>query len=48
MQKVSTNSRLEAIYITGQGKGFCWQRIPNSNSVRKETVDVGPCSMWKQ
>ena len=26
-QKVSINSRLKAIWIIGQRKAFCWQRI---------------------
>ena len=39
-KKVSINSRLKAIYIIGQRKAFCGQRIPESSSVRKGTVDI--------
>ena len=37
---MSVNSRLKAIYVTGQGKAFYGQRIPESSCVRKETVDI--------
>ena len=40
MKKVSINSRLKAIYIIGQRKAFCGQRIPESSCARKETVDI--------
>ena len=40
MKKVCTNSRLKAIYIIGQRKAFCGQRIPESCCARKETVDI--------
>ena len=39
-KKVSINSRLKAIYIIGQRKAFCGQRIPESSCARKETVDL--------
>ena len=39
-EKVSNNSRLKPIYITGQRKPFCGQRFPNSSFTRKETVDI--------
>ena len=39
-KKVSINSRLKAIYIIGQRKAFCGQRIPESSCARKETVDI--------
>ena len=39
-KKVSINSRLKAIYIIGQRKAFCGQRIPDSSCRRKETVDI--------
>ena len=39
-KKVSINSRLKAIYIIGQRKAFCGQRIPEPSCVRKETVDT--------
>ena len=34
------NSRLKATKIIGQRKAFYRQRIPESNCVRKETVDI--------
>ena len=34
------NFRLKAIYIIGQRKAFCGQRIPESSCVRKGTVDI--------
>ena len=37
---MSVNSRLKATKITGQRKAFYRQRIPESNCVRKETVDI--------
>ena len=37
---VPINSRLKAIYIIGQKKAFCGQRIPESSCTRKETVDI--------
>ena len=37
---MSINSRLKAIYILGQRKALCGQRIPESSSARKETVDI--------
>ena len=39
-KKVSINSRLKAIYIIGQRKAFCGQRIPESSCAWKETVDI--------
>ena len=39
-QKMSVNSRLEAIQIIGQRKAFYRQRIPESSCARKETVDI--------
>ena len=39
-KKVSIKSRLKAIYIIGQRKAFCWQKIPESSCTRKETVDI--------
>ena len=38
---MSLNSRLKATKIKGQRKAFCRQRIPESDSARKETVDIG-------
>ena len=32
--------RIKAIYITGQRKAFCGQRIPESGCTRKETVEI--------
>ena len=37
---MSVNSRLKATKIIGQRKAFYNQRIPESSSVRKETVDI--------
>ena len=37
---MSVNSRLKAIYIIGQRKGFYRQSIPESSWTRKETVDI--------
>ena len=37
---MSVNSRVIATKIIGQGKTFYWQRISQSSSVRKETVDI--------
>ena len=37
---MSVNSRLKAIYITGQRKAFYRQRIPECSCVRKETVNI--------
>ena len=37
---MSINSRLKGIYIIGQGKANCRQRIPESSCTRKETVDI--------
>ena len=34
------NSRLRAIYIIDQRKAFYGQRIPESRSTKKETVDI--------
>ena len=34
------NSRLKVIYIIGQRKAFCGQRIPDSSCAKKETVDI--------
>ena len=39
-KKVSITSRLKAIYIIGQRKAFCVQRIPESSCARKETVNI--------
>ena len=39
-KKVPINSRLKIIYIIGQWKAFCGQRIPESSCARKETVDI--------
>ena len=39
-KKVPINSRLKAIYIIGQRKAFCGQRIPESSCARKGTVDI--------
>ena len=39
-KKVFVNSRLKAIYIIGQRKTFCGQRIPESSCVKKETADI--------
>ena len=39
-KKLSINSRLKVIYIIGQRKAFCRQRIPESGCERKETVDI--------
>ena len=39
-QKVSIGSRIKAIQIMGQNKGFCMQRIPESGCVGKRTVDI--------
>ena len=39
-KKVSINSRLKAIYIIGQRKAFCGQRISESSCTRKEIVDI--------
>ena len=38
--KVFISSRLTAIYIIGQRKGFCRQIIPEPSCVRKGTVDI--------
>ena len=38
--KVSINSRLKTIYIIGQRKALCGQRIPEPSCARKETVDI--------
>ena len=38
--KMSMNSRLKAIYIIGQRKAFCEQRIPEPSCAREETVDI--------
>ena len=37
---MSVNSRLKAIQIIGQRKAFYRQRIPESSSARKKTVDI--------
>ena len=37
---MSVNSRLKATQIIRQKKAFYRQRIPESSSVRKETVDI--------
>ena len=37
---MSVNSRLKATTIIGQRKAFYRQRIPKSNCIRKETVDI--------
>ena len=37
---MSVNFRLKATKIIGQRKAFYWQRIPESSSARKETVDI--------
>ena len=37
---MSVNSRLKATKTIGQRKTFYRERIPESSSVRKETVDV--------
>ena len=37
---ITINSRLKAIWIIGQGKALCRQRIPWSSCARKETVDI--------
>ena len=39
-KKVPINSRLKIIYIIGQWKAFCGQRIPEPSCARKETVDL--------
>ena len=39
-KKVSINSRLKTIYIIGQWKAFCRQRISESSCARRETVDI--------
>ena len=39
-KKVSINSRIKAIYIIGQRKVFCGQRIPESSCARKGTVNI--------
>ena len=39
-QKMSVNSRLKATKIIGQRKAFYRERIPESTSARKETVDI--------
>ena len=39
-KKESINSRLTAIYIIGQRKAFCGQRIPESSCARKEIVEI--------
>ena len=39
-KKVSINSRRKAIYIIGQRKAFCEQRIPESSCMREETADI--------
>ena len=38
--KTSLNSRLKGTKIIGQRKAFYRQRIPESSSARKETVDI--------
>ena len=37
---MSVNSRLKATKIIGQRKAFYRQRIPESSSARKETIDM--------
>ena len=37
---MSVNSRFKATKIIGQRKAFYRQRIPESSSARKETVDI--------
>ena len=37
---MSINSRTKAVYIIGQRKALCGQRIPGSSCARKETVDI--------
>ena len=37
---MSFNSRLKVAKIMGQGKAFYRQRIPESSSARKVTVDI--------
>ena len=37
---MSANSRLKAISIIGERKAFNMQKIPESSSARKETVDI--------
>ena len=37
---MSINSRLKAIYVIGQRKALCGQRIPEFSCARKETVDI--------
>ena len=39
-KKVSINSRLKHIYIIGQRKVFCRQKVTKSNFVGKETFDI--------
>ena len=39
-KNVFINSRLKAIYIIGQWKAFCGQRIPESTCAWKETIDI--------
>ena len=39
-RKVFINSRLKAIKIISQRKGFCWQKIPQPSCPRKETVEI--------
>ena len=37
---MSVNSELKATKITGQGKAFSRQRIPEFSHARKETFDI--------
>ena len=37
---MSVNSRLKATKITGQGRAFYRQSIPEFSRARKETVDI--------
>ena len=39
-KKVSINSRLKSIYIIGQRKDLCGERIPEPSCARKETADI--------
>ena len=39
-EKTSINFGLITIYIKGQRKEFCWQRIPERSGTKNETVDI--------